>query len=75
MSARTLLTIGIVWFAAVVLWIRFGPESFGFEWPAKGVWRTLSVAALYVLGLLYQLFVFGWLVPIALGIYRFVKKH
>jgi hypothetical protein len=75
MSARTLLTIGIVWFGAVVLWMRFGPESFGYYWPAKGISRTLSVAAVYLLGLLYQLFVVGWVVPIGLGVYRLVKKH
>lgn len=76
MSPKSLITLGIAWLAAVALWLKFGPQSFFYSWRANGTLkRTALIAATYIFGLVYQLFIIGWLVPIGLGIYRLAKKH
>jgi hypothetical protein len=68
MSPKSLIALGIVWLAAVVLWLKFGPQSFGYSWRANGTLkRTALIAAIYTFGLAYQVFILGWLVPMALA--------
>jgi len=75
-SPRNLILIGIVWLGAVALWLLFGPQSFGYYWRANGTLkRTALIAGIYVIGLLHQVFILGWLVPTGLGLYRILKKH
>lgn len=76
MTSKGLIAIGLAWFAAVVLWLRLGPESFGYGWHAKGTAkRAVVIAGIYLFGLLYQLFVIGWLVPLAFGTYRLMRHR
>jgi hypothetical protein len=74
MGASRWLVIGGVWLAAVVLSIRFRPAQFGHVWQATGAKRFWMIFTIYVLGLLYQVFVLGWLIPVGVGIYKLVRK-
>ncbi len=69
MSAKTPLIIALVWFGAVILW-SFVPSFFLGLGHGK---RAKAVA--FVLAYLMQIFTFGWIVPLALGLYRLVKNH
>jgi len=37
--------------------------------------RARLIAVIYALGFLYPVFIFGWLVPVGLGLDRLVKKN
>jgi hypothetical protein len=70
-----MIAIGLVWLATVVLWLGFGPKSFFYMWQAKGAKRGAIIAGIYLVAILYQVFVVGWLVPLAFGTYRLVKHR
>ena len=70
MSAKILLLIALIWFGAVILWSRF---RFSFV-LGLGHGKGAKVAA-FILAYLIQIFTFGWIVPLALGVYRLLKKH
>jgi hypothetical protein len=69
MSGTALLILALIWFATVLVWSRIG---FGFAIRGGG-----NVARAVMQTLLYMIFLltWGWLVPLAVGIYRLVKKH
>ncbi len=76
MSPKSLIALGIVWLGAVALWLKFGPQSFSYVWQARGAPKRIAlIVAIYIFGLVYQIFIFGWLVPTGLGVYRLVKRH
>jgi predicted ABC-type sugar transport system permease subunit len=76
MTGKVLIVIGLSWFAAVVLWLLLSPRSFGYMWHAEGATKRAAViAGIYIFGLLYQVFVIGWLVPLAFGIYRLMRHR
>lgn len=76
MTAKEMITIGLAWFAAVLLWLRFSPRQWGHSWDAKGTAKqAVLIAGIYVAGLLYQVFVIGWLVPLGWGIFRLVRRR
>jgi hypothetical protein len=35
--------------------------------------RAIILGLIYVIGFLYQIFLFGWVVPLGLGTYRLVR--
>ena len=72
LSGRLLLMAASVWFATVLLWNMLGPWSF-FLSLGKGAMRT-KIALVFAFGYFYQLFIFGWLAPLAAGIYRVTKR-
>jgi hypothetical protein len=74
MAARGWFVIGGLWLGAVLLWMRFGPTQGGHVWQATGAKRFLIGFAIFIFGFLYQVFVFGWLIPVGVGIYKVVKK-
>jgi hypothetical protein len=76
LSPKNLIALGIVWLGAVALWRHFGPRSFGHAWQARGTMkRTMLIAAIYTLGFLHHVFIFGWLVPTGLGLFRLAQKN
>jgi ABC-type uncharacterized transport system permease subunit len=76
MTPKVLIAIGLTWLTAVVLWLRLAPRSFGYAWQAEGTAKRAAViAGIYLFGLLYQVFVIGWLVPLGFGIYRLVRHR
>ena len=68
-AGRYLLVIAAMWCLAVVAWLVLGPRSFFFSRPYGKHGRVIVLAVTFVLWL-YQLFLFGWLVPLGVGIYR-----
>jgi hypothetical protein len=73
MTSKQMIVLGLIWFVAVTLWLLFGPREFLYLWQAKGAKRTAVIAGIYIFGILYQIFMIGWLVPLALGTYRLIR--
>jgi hypothetical protein len=74
MSPRTLFAVGAVWLIIVAAWMQWGPKQFFYSWHAVGAKRMWLTVVIYVLTLLYQVFMFGWLVPFGLGLWRISRK-
>ena len=66
-TGRHLLVIGAIWFVAATAWSILGRSFF---WIFGKRNRAIAMAISYALGSLYPLFMFGWLIPLAVGIYR-----
>ena len=70
-TGRYLLVISAIWFTVALAWNQLGPSSFflslGKRSPAK-------IAVIYAFGYLIQLFMFGWLLPLGVGIYRITVR-
>ena len=76
MNSRPLIIVGVAWFIAVAIWLRFGTSGFSYAWPIGGLSKRVTVTGLvYLLIFLYQIFIFGWVIPLAIGTYKLVKKH
>jgi hypothetical protein len=76
MSPKGMIAIGLAWCAAVLLWLRFSPRQWGHSWDAKGTAKqAVLIAGIYVAGLLYQVFVIGWLIPLGWGIFRLIRHR
>jgi hypothetical protein len=74
MTAKGLIAIGLAWFVAVVLWLRFFDKGFSHLWMAPTLAKQAAlIAAFYLLTLAYLLFLVGWLLPLGLGIYRLLR--
>lgn len=69
-AGRHLLVIAAIWCLAVVAWLVLGRRSSGFFWNFGKHRRVITVAITYAVLSLYQLFMFGWVVPLGVGIYR-----
>jgi hypothetical protein len=66
-TGRHLLVIASVWFLAVLAWMKLGPSSF---FLSLGKQNRAKTAVIYAFGWFYQVFMFGWLLPLSIGIYR-----
>ena len=66
-TGRHLLVIASVWFLAVLAWVKLGPSSF---FLSLGKRNRAKTAVIYAFGWFYQVFTFGWLLPLSIGIYR-----
>jgi hypothetical protein len=71
-TGRHLLVIGATWFVAAFAWHILG--RFSFFWTFGQRNRVAAIALSYALGLLYQLFMFGWLIPLGVGLYRLALR-
>jgi ATP-dependent Clp protease ATP-binding subunit ClpA len=71
-SGRYLLVMGAIWFVAVLAWNILGPQSFFWSLGKRN--RAIAMAASYAAFYLLQLFIFGWLVPLGVGIYRVMTR-
>jgi hypothetical protein len=70
MSAKTLLITALIWVGAVILWSRFVPSFFLGLGHGRG-----AKAVAFIFAYLMQIFTLGWIVPLAHGAYRLVRKH
>jgi hypothetical protein len=72
-SGRALLVIGVIWLLLVCAWLSLRPSSM---WGVKfsGRTRALAMLILYAFLWLYQLLLYGWLIPLAIGIYRVAQR-
>jgi hypothetical protein len=66
-TGRHLLVIASVWFLAVLGWMKLGPSSF---FLSLGKQNRAKTAVIYAFGWFLQVFLFGWLLPLGIGIYR-----
>jgi Clp amino terminal domain, pathogenicity island component len=66
-TGRHLLAIAAIWFMAALAWNKLGPSSF---FLSLGKRNRVKIAFAYAFGWLHQLFMFGWLFPLGVGIYR-----
>ena len=58
--------IGALWIIVAVPF-SLGRFSFGISWPGAGTANPVTVAKIF--GLTFYLIVFGWIVPIAVGLW------
>ena len=73
-SGKYLLWIGLGWLLTVCAWIaawRFMEPSGGFKFSARQ--GSVAMFLIYSKTALRQLLLFGWLIPLGLGVYRWVK--
>jgi hypothetical protein len=68
LAGRRLLFIGAVWFAVAFAWHLLGPSSFFWNLGRRN--RAVAMTISYAFFFLYQLFMFGWFIPLAVGTYR-----
>jgi hypothetical protein len=66
-TGRHLLVIASIWFLAVLAWMKLGPSSF---FMSLGKQNRAKTAVIYAFGWFYQVFTFGWLLTLSIGIYR-----
>jgi hypothetical protein len=66
-AGRHLLVIASVWFLAVLAWMKLRPSSF---FLSLGKQNRAKTVVIYAFGWFYQVFMFGWLLPLSIGIYR-----
>jgi ATP-dependent Clp protease ATP-binding subunit ClpA len=67
-----LLVTGAIWFAASLAWNLLGPSSFFWSFGKRS--RAIAMAISYAFFFLYQLLMFGWLIPLGVGIYRVTMR-
>ena len=75
MSPRSLLTAGAVWFlGAAAFGIYISQTSFTVTWLVKGsASRAASLVAIYFLFIGTALLLIGWMIPVAIGVYRLLR--
>jgi hypothetical protein len=66
-TGRHLLVIAAIWFMAALALNRLGPSSFFLN---LGKRNRAKIAVVYAFGWLHQLFMYGWLSLLGVGIYR-----
>jgi len=71
-TGRHLLVIAALWFVAALAWNTLGPSS-SFLSLGKRI-RPVATAIAYALAWLHQVFMFGWLMPLGVGIYRLTVR-
>ena len=71
-SGRHLLMAASVWFIAVLVWNQLGPSSF---FLSVGKRNRTKIELVFAFGWLYQLFIFGWVAVLAIGIYRVALRR
>jgi hypothetical protein len=71
-TGRHLLVTGAIWFVAALAWNLLGPSSF--FWSVGKRSRATAMAISYAFFFLYQLLMFGWLIPLGVGIYRVTMR-
>ena len=76
MTPKGLIAIGLAWFVAVVLWVRFFDKEFSYVWMAPSPTKQAAlIAGLYLLMAVHLIFLAGWLVPLSFGIYRLIRHY
>ncbi len=76
MTPKGLITVGLVWFVVVVLWVCCFDRSFSLAWMASGPFkRAALIVGFYLVMITYLVFLIGWLAPLGLGIYRLVRHR
>ncbi len=65
-SAYFLTLIGLIWLAGARLWLRSGAVGVGFTFPLHLSYFTAFALSVLVLNLM----LYGWLIPLAIGILR-----
>jgi len=71
-SGRHLLMAASLWLVAVLAWNQLGPSSF---FLSLGKRNRTKIALAFAFGWFYQLLMFGWLAPLAIGIYRVALRQ
>lgn len=71
-TGKHLVVAGAIWFMTFLAWNLLGPSSFfwSFGKRSRGVAMTIGYAFFF----LYHLLVFGWLIPLGVGIYRVTMR-
>ena len=71
-TGRHLVVAGAIWFMTALAWNLLGPSSFFWSFGKRS--RATAMAISYAFFFLYQLLMFGWLVPLSVGIYRVTMR-
>lgn len=76
MTPKRLITIGLAWLLAVVLWVRYFDRDLAFTWVAPSLAKQVALlAGIYLLICLYVIFLIGWLAPLGYGTYRLLRHR
>jgi hypothetical protein len=73
MSFKGWFLVSGLWLGAVLFWMRFGPTQGGHV-GRVGVNRFWTISSIYLFAFAYQVFIFGWLIPLGVAIYKVVRK-
>jgi hypothetical protein len=71
-TGRHLLVAGAIWFMATLSWNLLGPSSFFWSFGKRS--RAVAMTISYAFFFLYQVLMFGWLIPLGVGIYRVTMR-
>ena len=70
-TGRYLLVMAAIWFTAALAWNQLGPSSFFLSFGKRS---AAKIAVIYAFGSFIQVFMFGWLLPLGVGIYRIAVR-
>ena len=71
-TGRHLVVAGAIWFMAALTWNLLGPSSFFWSFGKRS--RAVAMTISYAFFFLYQVLMFGWLIPLGVGIYRVTMR-
>ena len=72
-SGRHLLITAAIWLLVVSAWVLLRSDAF-YGVKFSGRHRTVAIAVIYFFLWTYQFLLFGWLIPLGVGIYRFMRR-
>jgi ClpA/ClpB-like protein len=68
-SGKHLLMTGVAWMLVVCAWLALRKERmWGFKFSNRH--RVIATSIIYVVVWLYQILLYGWVIPLGIGIYR-----
>jgi hypothetical protein len=71
-TGKHLVVAGAIWFMTALAWNLLGPSSFFWSFGKRG--RAAAMTISYAFFFLYHLLMFGWLIPLGVGIYRVTMR-
>jgi len=77
LSHKTLAVIGLLWLTvAIFAYVQFPDVIVGVHAHGRGAVATAEVALMEgLLAAAVAIFLFGWTVPLGLGIFRFMRRR
>lgn len=70
-TGRYLVAMAAIWFTAALAWNQLGPSSFFLSFGKR---TAAKIAIIYAFGSFIQVCMFGWLLPLGVGIYRIAVR-
>ena len=71
-TGKHLVVAGAIWLMTALAWNLLGPSSFFWSFGKRG--RAAAMTIRYAFFFLYHLLMFGWLIPLGVGICRVTMR-